>query len=52
MWFEEPAQRFAMINGLILHEGGMIEGAQVVEIKPASVRLLHNGQSFEISAQR
>ena len=48
-WYEDPPMRFAMINGMKATEGSEIEGVKVVEIKPTSVRFLHNGRYFEIS---
>jgi general secretion pathway protein B len=49
VWYEEPSKRFAMINGLIVREGSVIEGMKVEEIRPDRVRLLHKDQHFEIS---
>jgi len=49
LWHEEPSERRAMINGMILIEGSVIEGVKVVEIHPTRVRLSHNGRPFEIS---
>ncbi len=49
VWYEEPTRRFAMISGVMAREGSYVEGVKVVEINPTSVRLLHNGQYFEIS---
>jgi len=49
VWYEEPSRRFAFINGNKVNEGGVIEGAKVVEIFPDRVRLLHNDRQFEIS---
>ncbi len=51
-WFEEPSRRFAMINGVMANEGSFIDGIKVVEINPTSVRLLHDGQYFEISMSK
>jgi hypothetical protein len=51
-WFEEPSRRFAMINGIMATEGSSIDGIKVVEINPTSVRLLHDGQYFEISMSK
>ncbi len=51
-WFEEPSMRFAMINGVMAKEGSLIDGIKVVEINPTSVRLLHDGQYFEISMSK
>jgi general secretion pathway protein B len=49
VWYEEPSKRVAMINGMITHEGSVIEGVEVVEIYPNRVRLLQNGRHFEIT---
>jgi len=49
LWHEEPSERRAMINGVIMREGSVIEGVKVLEIHPTRVRLLHNGRPFEIS---
>ena len=49
VWYEEPSKRFAMINGLIVAEGAVVEGMKVEEIYPDRVRFLHDGQYFEIS---
>ncbi len=51
-WFEEPERRFAMINGIMANEGSSIDGIKVIEINPMSVRLLHDGQYFEISMSK
>ena len=52
VWYEEPSERFAMINGMKTTEGSIIEGVKVVEIHPTSVRFLHKGQYFEISISK
>ncbi len=52
VWYEDPSMRFAIINGLKVTEGSFIEGAKVVEIKPTSVRLLHQEKYFELSIDR
>ena len=48
-WYEDPSKRFAFINGIMAHEGEIIEEAKIVEIYPDRVLFLHNGQYFEIS---
>jgi len=48
VWYEEPSKRFAMINGLIIAEGAVVEGMKVEEIYPDRVRFLQNGQHLEI----
>lgn len=52
VWYEDPSQRFAMINGIKATEGSEVDGVKVVEINPTGVRLLHNGRYFEISMAR
>jgi len=49
LWHEDPSERRAMINGIIMREGSVIEGVKVLEIHPTRVRLSHNGRPFEIS---
>ena len=49
VWYEEPSKRFAMINGLIVTEGSVVEGVKVEEIYPNRVRFSQNGRQFEIS---
>ena len=49
LWHEEPSERRAMINGIIMREGSVIEGVKVVEIHPTRVAFLHNGRPFEVS---
>jgi general secretion pathway protein B len=48
IWSEEPSKRIAVINGVTLTEGSVIEGVRVVEIYPTRVRLVHNDRPFEI----
>jgi general secretion pathway protein B len=48
VWYEEPSKRFAMINGLIVTEGSVVEGMKVEEIYPDRVRFVHRNQRLEI----
>ncbi len=48
VWYEEPSRRFAMINGLIVPEGAVVEGMKVEEIYPDRVRFLYQSQHLEI----
>jgi len=48
VWYEEPSKRFAMINGLIVTEGSVVEGMKVEEIYPDRVRFLYRNQHLEI----
>ncbi len=52
VWYDDPSRRFAMINGIMATEGSSVEGMKVVEINPTSVRLLHDGEYFEISMSK
>ena len=47
-WDEDPSKRFAFVNGMMAHEGDIVEEAKIVEIYPKRIRFLHNGQYFEI----
>jgi general secretion pathway protein B len=49
VWSSEPSERLAVINSMVVGEGATIEGVKVVEILPTSVRLLHDGKSYELS---
>ena len=49
LWSEQPSERRAVINGMFLTEGSVIEGVKVIEIGPTRVRLSHNGRPFEVS---
>jgi len=49
VWREEPSERLAVINGMILREGGEIEGAKVEEIHSNRVRFSYKDRPFEIS---
>ena len=49
VWREEPSERLAVINGMILHEGSEIGGVKVEEIHPTRVRFSHKDRPFEIS---
>ncbi len=47
-WDEDPSKRFAFVNGMMVHEGDIIEEAKIVEIYPKRIRFLQNGQYFEL----
>jgi general secretion pathway protein B len=49
LWSEDPSARRAVINGMVLSEGAVMEGVKVIEIGPNSVRLSHHGEPFEVS---
>jgi general secretion pathway protein B len=48
VWYEEPSKRFAMINGVIVTEGAVVEGMKVETIYPDRVRFLHRSQHLDI----
>ena len=52
LWHDDPSERRAVINGMVLTEGNVIEGVKVLEIHPTHVRLSHKGRPFEISMFR
>lgn len=52
VWYEDPALRFAIVNGVKAVEGDLIEGAKVVEIHRTSIRFLYQEKPFEISISR
>jgi general secretion pathway protein B len=52
LWHEDPLERRAVINGMVLTEGNVIEGVKVLEIHPTHVRLSHKDRPFEISMFR
>ncbi|MBI5656110.1 MAG: general secretion pathway protein GspB [Geobacter sp.] len=47
-WQKDSTSRLAVINGMSVTEGGMVEGAQVEEIFPDRVRFSFKGSTFEI----
>jgi general secretion pathway protein B len=49
VWSEEPSNRLAVINGMPIKEGAIIEGVKVVEILSTHVRFFYNNRSFEVS---
>jgi len=48
VWHDEPSRRIAVINGMITHEGSVIEAAKVLKIFPDRVRFSQEGLQFEI----
>jgi general secretion pathway protein B len=48
VWSDDPLKRLAVINGLTLTEGSVIEGVKVMKIFPRRVRFLQNDRPFEI----
>ncbi len=48
LWHEDPLERRAVINGMVLREGTSIEGIRVLEIHPTHVRLSHKGRPIDI----
>ncbi len=48
LWNENPSERRAGINGLVLSEGSSIEGFTVVEIKSTSVVFSTRGKRLEV----
>ena len=48
VWSEDPSNRLAVVNGITVTEGAVIEGVKVLEIYPTRVRFLHNQTSFDV----
>ena len=47
-WDEDPSKRFAFVNGMMVHEGDIIDEAKIVEIYPKRIRFFQHGQYFDI----
>jgi hypothetical protein len=45
-WAESAAQRIAVINNVVLHEGDSVEGYFVVQIRPDDVVLRREGRMW------
>jgi general secretion pathway protein B len=50
-WQDERAARRAVINGFLLKEGSVVNGAKITEILPEKVRFSMSGRTFEITMQ-
>ncbi len=48
-WQKDGAERMAVVNGRMVSEGSVIEGAKVEEIYPDHVRFSIAKRSFEVS---
>ena len=44
-----PARRVANINGELVHQGEIIDGARLVEVQAAKVVLQHDGRQITLS---
>lgn len=51
-WQEARSRRRAVINGLLVGEGALVNGATVKEIQQNRVLFLMNGATFEVSVPR
>jgi len=51
-WQKDSASRLAVINGVAVGEGGMVEGAKIEQIFQDRVRFSLEGRSFEVSLER
>lgn len=51
-WQKDASARYAVINGTAVTEGGMVDGARVVEIHPDRVVLEENGATREVHLGR
>lgn len=52
VWYEEPSERKAVINGTAVKEGNTIEGARVERIYPSRIVFVKDGKSFEKSINK
>ena len=48
-WQDERRARRAVVNGFLLHEGSVISGAKITEIRQDRVRFSQGGRTFEVS---
>ncbi len=51
-WQKDSASRLAVVNGVPIGEGGMVEGAKIEQIFQDRVRFSLEGKSFEVSLER
>ncbi len=47
-WLEERAARRAVINGALLGEGALVDGAKIVEIRQDQIRFSRDGRTFAV----
>ena len=47
-WQKDNALRLAIVNGVPVREGGVVNGATVREILPDKVRFSVNGKDFDL----
>jgi len=52
VWYEEPSERKAVINGTAVKEGDTCEGARVEHIYPSRIVFVKDGKSFERSMNK
>lgn len=52
VWYEEPSERKAVINGIAVKEGEIFEGARVEHIYPSRIVFVKDGKSFERSMDK
>jgi len=48
-WQDERRARRAVVNGFLLHEGSVVSGAKITEIRQDRVRFSQGGRTFEVS---
>jgi general secretion pathway protein B len=47
-WQDEHSSRQAVVNGFLMHEGGIISGARITDILKDRVRFSQDGRIFEV----
>ena len=52
IWYEEPSERKAVIDGKSAREGDIIDGCRVEQIYPSRVIFVKNGKAFEVNMNR
>jgi len=52
VWYDQPSERKAVIDGKSVREGDIIDGFKVQRIDLSSVSFVKNGKPFEVSINR
>ena len=52
VWFDEPSERKAVVNGISVREGDMIEGAKVERIYPTRISFVKNRKPFDVDINK
>jgi hypothetical protein len=52
IWYEEPPERKAVVDGKSVREGDIIDGCRVEQIYPSRVIFVKDGKRFEVNMNR